>query len=118
METTEVRQLRRNMTPAERKLWHFLRKRRRMGFKFRRQHRIGEYVVDFVCLETRLVVELDRRQHRERLSADRNRDLYIQARGYRVLRFWNRDLETNPQALLCCIDEALRNTPQWPARTG
>lgn len=86
------RDLRRNMTDAERKLWQRLRSRQVEGQKFRRQHPIGPYVVDFVCLEARLIVEVDGGQHANRLPYDRCRTEWLEARGFRVLRFWNHEV--------------------------
>jgi very-short-patch-repair endonuclease len=83
-----ARQLRRNQTKAELELWMRLRGRQ-LGAKFRRQDRIGPYIVDFCCLERRLVIELDGGQHSEQMEADRKRTTYITSRGFRVLRFWN-----------------------------
>ena len=98
-----ARGLMRRSTDAEQLVWQHLRDRRLGGFKFRRQHPIGRYVVDFVCLECRLVVELDGSQHMVNRTADakRTRDL-VQA-GYRVLRFWDNDVLRNTGAVLASI---------------
>lgn len=80
-----ARHNRSHMSKAEAKLWIFLR-RRALGHRFRRQHAIGRYIVDFVCLEKRLIVEVDGRQHGD-LDNDRVRDDHMRRRGYRVLRF-------------------------------
>ena len=89
-----ARTLRREQTDFERKLWYALRNRRLGEFKFRRQQPIGPYVVDFVCFETRLVVELDGSQHdrAENVAADCVRTKFLESRGYRVLRFRNQAL--------------------------
>lgn len=90
-----ARRLRRESTDAETQLWFQLRARRLDGRKFRRQHPIGAFVVDFVCLKSRLVVEVDGDQHANRKSSDDERTRFLEARGYRVLRFWNNEvLET------------------------
>lgn len=81
--------LRRTQADAEQKLWYHLRAHRFIGLKFKRQKPIGHYVVDFVCVEKRLVIELDGGQHSESLGCDRERDVYLNAEGYVVLRFWN-----------------------------
>ena len=81
------RQLRATMTDAERKLWSALRQKNLEGLRFRRQFPIGRYVADFVCLERRLVVEVDGGQHDARYQYDAIRDRELAARGFRVLRF-------------------------------
>ncbi len=68
-----ARQLRKTSTDAEKRLWHFLRDRQMAGYKFRRQHAIGSFVVDFVCLECNLIVEADGGQHADHVSQDRQR---------------------------------------------
>ncbi len=87
------------MTDAERKLWSKLRDRRLEG-KFRRQFPIGPYVVDFVCLSHKLVIELDGGQHAEQLDYDNQRTEYLEHFGFRVLRFWNTDVFFQFDALL------------------
>ena len=86
-----ARNMRREPTDAEAKLWHEIRDRRLDRIKFRRQVPIGSYIVDFVCLEARLVVELDGGQHSES-SYDEMRDAELKARGFRVIRFWNDEI--------------------------
>ena len=103
--TKFARHLRQAMTDAERSLWHHLRNRALMGCKFRRQHPIGPYIVDFVCLEHRLVIELDGGQHGT--PPDQCRTLEIQAIGFRVLRFWTNDALVRQQVVLSMIFEAL-----------
>ncbi len=83
--------MRREPTEAEDRLWHELRGGRLDRIKFRRQVPIGRYVVDFVCLEAMLVVELDGSQHAES-AHDMVRDAELKTRGFRVLRFWNDDV--------------------------
>lgn len=107
--TKFARHLRQAMTDAERSLWHHLRNRALMGCKFRRQHPIGRFIVDFACLEHRLVIELDGGQHGSQL--DQRRTLEIQACGYRVLRFWNNDALARQQVVLGMIFEALALPP-------
>ncbi len=81
------RTLRNNMSDAEQALWHLLRCRQISGLKFRRQHPFGDYILDFVCLENRLVIEVDGGQHGEQAGYDENRTQKLQAAGFRVLRF-------------------------------
>jgi very-short-patch-repair endonuclease len=106
-EVARVRRLRRNSTGAEMKLWLSLRDRRLSGHKFLRQVAIGSYVVDFICREHRLIIEVDGSQHFESKS-DRIRDLYFSGRGYRTLRFWNSDVMSNLDGVLASIANELR----------
>ena len=96
------RRLRRQGTKAETKLWFALRDGRLGGFKFVRQEAIGPYVVDFVCREKRLVIEVDGGQHADNVR-DRVRDTAVAADGYQILRFWNSDILTNEQGVLTVI---------------
>ncbi|WP_281004574.1 endonuclease domain-containing protein [Notoacmeibacter ruber] len=89
-----ARQMRRDPTPAENALWQMLKGRKLGGLKFRRQQPLGRFIVDFVCLEKRLIVEADGGQHAESAS-DTERDAYFKQQGYRVLRFWNDDILRN-----------------------
>jgi very-short-patch-repair endonuclease len=91
--TERARNLRRNMTDAEWALWSGLR-RDQLGWRFRRQHPIPPYIVDFACLEARLVVEADGGQHALAGDHDR-RDEALRRQGWRVLRFWNNDILEN-----------------------
>src|SRR5579863_8269125 len=102
-----ARQLRRDQTDAEARLWYRVRERRLEGFRFRRQFPIGNFMVDFCCGEQWLVVEVDGGQHMEREAADRSRSQLIEARGYRVLRFWNSDVLSNLDGVLEQILAAL-----------
>jgi very-short-patch-repair endonuclease len=103
---TLERKLRGQPTDAEMKLWLSLRDRRLCGFKFVRQEAIESYVVDFVCRDRRLIIEVDGGQHADSLS-DRNRDRVLSEAGYRVLRFWNNDVLANRDGVLQVIAEAL-----------
>ena len=102
-----ARTLRRNQTDAERKLWSRIRNRQLVGFKFRRQFPIPPYIVDFVCAETRLIVELDGSQHQASEEYDRKRSENLMQRGYRVIRFWDNDVLLATDAVLEKILEAL-----------
>jgi len=84
--------LRSNQTEAEQRLWFHLRAHRFMGLKFKRQKPMGRYIVDFVCLERRLIIELDGGQHAEQVTYDQHRDEWLRRQGYTVLRFWNNDV--------------------------
>lgn len=87
--TNHVHDLRQYSTDAENRLWRYLRAKRLLGYKFRRQHLVHPYVVDFVCLEKKLIVELDGGQHTDRKSYDERRTGFLQSKGFKVLRFWN-----------------------------
>jgi lysyl-tRNA synthetase class 2 len=109
--TVVARKLRRSSTEAESRLWHHLRNRQLLGFKFRRQMLIGRHVADFACEQTRLVVELDGGQHAES-THDAARTAAIEAAGYLVLRFWNNDVLVNTESVLDEIARTLRLTSQ------
>ena len=94
-----AKDLRTHMTDAERLLWKHLRAHRLNGQKFRRQQPIGPYIVDFVHLGARLVIEADGGQHNDN-AADQERDDWLKAEGYRVMRFWNNDILQNTDAVL------------------
>ncbi len=94
------RMLRNNATPAERRLWQYLRNRQLNGNRFRRQHPIGPYIVDFVCLEKRLIIELDGNQHGIEATKDVERDSWLSAQGFRVLRFWNHEVLKNAEGVV------------------
>ncbi len=95
-----VRNLKQNMTLAEQKLWYHLRGKRLNGIKFRRQQTIGGYIVDFVSMEHRLIIELDGGQHSEQIEYDERRTAFLNAQGYRVLRFWNNEALQQTEAVL------------------
>ena len=106
------RHLRTNNTDAERRLWYRLRDRRLKGYKFRRQHPIGKYIVDFCCIERSLVLELDGGQHATHLiNADRERTAYFWKMGFQVLRFWDNDVLRNEEGILLEIVNTLERLP-------
>jgi len=82
-----AKSLRINQTDAEQRLWYHLRAHRFMDLKFKRQKPMGRYVVDFVCMERRLIVEIDGGQHTEQVAYDQQRDAWLRGEGYTVLRF-------------------------------
>ena len=84
--------LRTNQTEAEQRLWYHLRAHRFMDLKFKRQKPMGRYIVDFVCVERRLIIELDGGQHAEQVVYDQHRDAWLRSQGYTVLRFWNNEV--------------------------
>jgi very-short-patch-repair endonuclease len=102
-----ARSLRQSETKAEKKLWFLLRNRQLKGQKFRRQHPIGPFVTDFCCTEAKLIVELDGGQHALLRRSDKTRTAYLEAQGYRVLRFWNNEVLGNLDGVLQRIALAL-----------
>jgi len=99
--------LRQNRTKAEKRLWERLRRKRIDGFRFRQQAPIGKYVADFVCFETKLVVELDGGQHAEQAAADAQRSEWLESEGFQVLRFWNNEVFENINGVEAVIQAAL-----------
>jgi very-short-patch-repair endonuclease len=95
------------MTDAERKLWLRLNVRQLGGVKFRKQVPVDPYIADFACLELGLIVELDGGQHNENRVKDEKRTRYLEARGYRVLRFWNTDVMRNIDGVVEVIARAI-----------
>lgn len=102
-----VRELRQNTTTAEKHLWYFLRANRFNGHKFRRQHLIYPFVVDFVCLSKKLIIELDGGHHSEQHHYDEKRSEFLKSKGYRVLRFWNEVVFKETETVLNEILRAL-----------
>lgn len=102
------RQLRKDQTDAERRLWVTLRGRRFRGLKFRRQVEIGGYIVDFCCFERRLVVEVDGGQHDVQRICDAYRTKYLEDQGFRVFRFWNGEVMNQLEVVLSVLDGAVR----------
>ena len=100
-----------NLTDAEQRLWHRLRKRQCGGFRFRRQVPLGAYIVDFACLPERLVVEVDGGQHADDVARDAVRTGWLEQKGYRVIRFWNHDVLENTDGVVEAILQALRSAP-------
>ena len=100
-----ARNLRKTSTDAELRLWLQLKNRNLGGFKFRRQHPIPPYVVDFAWLEQKLIVELDGGQHAEQVVHDARRTDFLGARGFRVIRFWNDEVLRQMDAV---VEEILR----------
>jgi very-short-patch-repair endonuclease len=114
--TKTARRLRNNATEAEKFLWYMLRLQN-LGVKFRRQIEIGPYVVDFVCFEKRLVIEIDGGQHADSEN-DKIRDKWLSAEGFEVLRFWNHEVLGNRDGVLEKITERLNAPPPWLSPQG
>ncbi len=110
-----ARQLRRQQTDAERQLWRVLRDRQLQGFKFRRQHPIGCYIVDFCCLERKLVVELDGGHHLLQSEADQCRTDFLVNRGYQVLRFWDHEVLIESETVLEQVLRTLQSPSPQPS---
>jgi very-short-patch-repair endonuclease len=115
-----ARTLRRESTPAEDKLWSVLRGRGLERAKFRRQQRFGKFVADFVCLASRLIVEVDGDTHvgETAMSYDARRTAFLEQEGYRVVRFTNADVMGNLEGVADAIRTALRPSPSHPASPG
>lgn len=108
--------LRLNQTEVEKILWHELKAKRLSDYKFKRQHPIPPYIVDFACLEKRLIIELDGGQHDEQKEKDDDRTKRLEAQGYQVLRFWNNDVADNLEGVLQTICHVLTSSPSPLAR--
>jgi very-short-patch-repair endonuclease len=115
-----ARRLRKTLTPQEVKIWNHLRTWRKRGFHFRRQAPRRGYIVDFVCLRYRLVVEIDGGQHNldPQRTKDHERDGDFERAGFRVLRFWNSDVDRNLLGVLETINTALAAANPHPAACG
>ena len=106
-----ARELRREQTPSERKLWSHLRLKQLGGFKFRRQHAMGSYIVDFYCPARSLVVEIDGESHADREAYDAERTTWLEEQGLRVIRFTNREVHFEIEVVLEEILEACEEPP-------
>ena len=111
---SRARALRRNMTDAERLLWRSLRDRQMGGWKFRRQHPIRPFIVDFVCVDRKLIIEVDGGQHANKVQEDASRSAYLRNKGYRLLRFWNNQVLKETEAVLDMILAALDDDTPSP----
>ena len=102
--------LRRESTHEEKRLWEFLR-REEMGVKFRRQHALGTYIVDFCCIKRRLIIELDGNPHLKQREYDEERTAQLELLGYRILRFWNHEIMEDIESVVKTILRALEYAP-------
>jgi very-short-patch-repair endonuclease len=109
MPKQRARPLRQSSTDAERRMWSALRDRRLSRYRFRRQHPIGDFIVDFACTEYRIVVEIDGGQHSEN-PLDRYRTAWLENQGWRVIRFWNNDVLSNTSGVVETILRSLAAT--------
>ena len=101
-------ELRKEPTPAERKLWAYLRGDN-LGVNFRRQHAVGKYIPDFCSPEAKLAIELDGGQHLQQEEYDEQRTKYLESLGYKVIRFWNGDVMNNIDGVILAIIHILEN---------
>lgn len=108
-----ARKLRRESTKAERILWQHLRNKKLNGLKFRRQEQIGDYIVDFVCYEKKLIIELDGGHHsqEETKMNDERRQNWLSSQGFTVIRFWNSEVMKNIEGILQVIREKIIPSP-------
>jgi adenine-specific DNA-methyltransferase len=110
-----AREMRSRITDAEALLWMLLRDRRIAGAKFRRQHPVERYILDYYCVEKKLAIELDGGQHGEAVDYDQQRDNWLSLRGIRVLRFWNNQMLTETEAVMEVIYQAVvDDVPETP----
>lgn len=102
-----ARILRKQQTPQEAKMWNLLRNHRYKNLAFKRQHPIGNYIVDFICLEKKLIIEIDGGQHNEiaNIEYDQQRTIFLEKKGYKVIRFWNNDIGKNIEGVFLEIDK-------------
>ena len=109
--TDFARSLRQKQTDAEILLWAKLREIRLSGIKFRRQHSIDEYLVDFICIQSNLIVEVDGSQHSEERNQvyDSKRTVWLEQQGFRVLRFWDNDVLNNIEGVAGQIFEVINS---------
>ncbi len=120
MSNERAGELRKNRTPAERRLWWKLRELKRAGYKFRQQVPIDHFVVDFACLSQKLIIEVDGGTHstNEEVARDHAREYYLRQQGFRVLRVWNSDVRENIDGVMDTIVGALGPPPPSPPRKG
>ena len=104
---TRAIELRKELTPAEHRLWSRIRNDQ-LGVNFRRQHAIGNFIPDFVCIKKKLIIELDGSQHLEQQEYDQERTKYLKSLGYRVIRFWNNDVMNDIESVLTVIWDAIQ----------
>ncbi len=107
--TPRSKELRKQQTPWETKLWKYLRGKRVWNFKFKRQIPLGKFIVDFCCQEKKLIIELDGGHHSKAITKlyDSQRNAFLKSEGYKVLRFWNNDIDKNLDTVLETIAKSL-----------
>ena len=114
--TDLARELRKNLTPQEKKLWNLLRNHQFYGYEFRRQYPIAGYIVDFICRKSKIIIELDGGQHNQdnNIEYDLKRTQVLNNLGYKVIRFWNCDIDNNIEGVYSTLQEAFEITDQPP----
>lgn len=110
--------LRTNQTEAEQRLWYHLRAHRFMDLKFKRQKPMGRFIVDFVCVERQLIIEIDGGQHAEQAGYDQHRDAWLRGQGYTVLRFWNHEVMQQLEEVLEQIRSTIALSPSPSPTSG
>jgi very-short-patch-repair endonuclease len=117
MANSNARALRKTLTPQEVKLWVRLREFKSLGYHFRRQAPVGRYIVDFVSFRSQLVIEVDGGQHGMAAGArsDQQRDVFLRAQGFKVVRFWNSEIDRNLEGVMQRILSALPPPPDRPS---
>lgn len=100
--TILARNLRKNATIQERRLWNLLKNRQFCNFKFKRQQPVGDYIVDFICKKAKIIIEIDGGQHNEpkNIEYDKTRTEFLNSLGYKVIRFWNNEIYENIDGVL------------------
>ena len=107
--TILARNLRKNSTIQERRLWNLLKNRQFHNLKFKRQQPIGDYIVDFICKEAKIIIEIDGGQHNEpkNIEYDKSRTEYLNTLGYKVIRFWNNEIYENIEGVVLRLKEEI-----------
>ena len=107
--TILARNLRKNATIQERRLWNLLKNRQFHNLKFKRQQPIGDYIVDFICKEAKIIIEIDGGQHNEpeNIEYDKTRTEYLNTLGYKVIRFWNNEIYENIEGVVLRLKEEI-----------
>jgi len=116
-QTTRIaRILRKNLTPQERKIWEIVRAHRFYGLEFRRQYPVGRYIVDFICKEKKIIIEIDGGQHNQDINKelDIQRTNYLISKGYKVIRFWNNEIDNNIAGVYEILKKYIDSSNQPP----
>ena len=105
-----ARNLRKNLTKQEWKLWNIIKNRQFYGFRFRRQFPIEPYIVDFICREKKIIIEIDGSQHNQtdNIEYDKNRTEFLNAQGYSVIRFWNNEIDNNIEGVYLKLKQVFK----------
>ena len=102
-----ARYLRKNPTEQERKLWNLIKNKQFYNYKFLRQYVIGKYIVDFICREKKIIIEIDGGQHNKNstIDYDKERSIYLNSIGYAVIRFWNNEIDNNIEGVYSKLEQ-------------